>query len=338
MFLENVKLGLYSNYKIGGPARYFFEAESVEQIIKAVVKFRQIQSSKAKSYGRGGDKIFILAGGTNILFNDEGFEGLILKPNIRFIKREGEALRVGAGVPVNQLLDYLMAKNLSGLEWAGGLPGTIGGAIKGNAGSFGGEIKNIVEKVASLDISRPGGRIIVRNNKNCNFGYRSSIFKTNKQNEIILEAVLVFKKENRRLMQETIKRNIEYRRQRQPLEHPSIGSIFKNIPLTQVNEDYKQIATKEIRINRYKKPGQSQTAFFPIKNDPFPLIPIAHLISETGLKGISCGGAMISPKHPNFIVNVLNATASDVKNLIELTKNKIQKKFNIVLEEEIIRP
>jgi len=318
MFVENVKLSSYSNYKIGGPARYFFEAKSIDDIIKALEKWRLLapyQIRKA-NFGSG---VFTLGAGTNILFGDEGFNGLILKPNIQLIKKEGDILRVGAGVLISQLVDFLINKNLSGLEWAGGLPGTVGGAVRGNAGSFGGEIQTIVKEVVSLDISRPQTKIIRRNNRDCNFSYRSSIFKLNKNREIIVEAALILKKGDRKLMQTIIEENINYRRQKQPLEHPNIGSIFKNVAL------------KKVAKNAHKSFNSV------IKNDPFPVIPAAHLISEAGLKGISHGGAMISPKHPNFIVNVLGATAKDVKNLIQLVKKEVKKKFNIGLEEEIVR-
>jgi len=320
MFQENISLSRYSSYKIGGPARYFFEAKSIEEIIKAVNRARQMKLP-----------VFILGGGTNILFSDEGFDGLILKPNIQFIKRENNILRVGSGVSITQLLNYSINKNLSGLEWAAGIPGTLGGAIRGNAGAFGGEMKDIIEEVISLDLSKRQPKIIKRKNKECQFNYRHSIFKKTKK-EIILEAKLVLKKGDKKLIEETVQRNINYRLKNQPLDYPSAGSVFKNVPLTQINTDYKQINADNISVNQ--RTYQYLSAF-PIKTDPFPIIPAAYLISEAGLKGVSFGGAMISPKHPNFIVNVLNATAHDVKTLILLAKNEVYKKFKIKLEEEI---
>jgi len=320
MFQENISLSRYSSYKIGGPARYFFEAKSIEEIIKAVNRARQMKLP-----------VFILGGGTNILFSDEGFDGLILKPNTQFIKRENNTLRVGSGVSITQLLNYSITKNLSGLEWAAGIPGTLGGAIRGNAGAFGGETKDIIEEVISLDLSKRQPKIIKRKNKECQFNYRHSIFKKTKK-EIILEAKLVLKKGDKKLIEETVQRNINYRLKNQPLDYPSAGSVFKNVPLTQINADYTQINVDNINVNQRT---HQRLSAFPIKTDPFPIIPAAYLISEAGLKGVSFGGAMISPKHPNFIVNVLNATAHDVKTLILLAKNEVYKKFKIKLEEEI---
>jgi len=325
MFQENVSLSCYSSYKIGGPARYFFEAKNIEEIIKAMDKAHRLRLP-----------IFILGGGTNILFSDEGFNGLILKiQNSKFkIQNDNSKFKIikaEAGVPLSELVGITAGSGLSGLEWAAGIPGTLGGAIRGNAGAFGGEIKDIVDEVVSLDISKSRPRIIKRKNKECQFSYRTSIFKKTKK-EIILEAKLIFKKGDKRLIKEVVQKNIDYRFKNQPLYYPSAGSVFKNVPLTQINADYTQINTDNISVNQRT---YQYLSTFPIKTDPFPIIPAAYLISEAGLKGVSFGGAMISPKHPNFIVNILGATAHDVKTLILLAKNEVYRKFKIKLEEEI---
>lgn len=315
MFQNNVLLKNYSNYQIGGPARYFFEAHNLEDILYALDRWRlRNPSLKNTNYGHG---FLILAGGTNLLFNDNGFQGLVLKPSIRFIEGDGVTLRVGAGVPITDLLDYCIHNNLSGLEWAGGLPGTLGGAIYGNAGAFGGEIKDIVREVISLDLVSKRPVIIKRDNTECGFGYRTSIWKRNPQKEIILEIVLVLNKGEKKSIRQAVEDKILYRKERQPLEYPNIGSIFKNVNAQILNES--QL--------RQLRPV--------IKTDPFPVVPAAYLISEAGLKGVSFGGAMISPKHPNFIVNALGARASDVRSLIQLIKDKVKQTFKIPLEEEI---
>jgi len=310
MFDQNVKLSLHSNFKIGGLAKYFIETENIEKLINAIIQWQQFNQ----------DDFFILGGGTNILFNDEEFKGLIIKPNLNFIKKEKDYIRAGASVSITQLLNYSITKNLTGLEWAAGLPGTIGGAIRGNAGAFGGEIKNNIVEVISLDTESKKIKIIKRKNKDCGFNYRSSIFKNENNKEIIIEAVLDLRKGDKKKMKEITEQNIAYRQKNQPLEYPSIGSIFKNVPIDSIR----------------KTVSSAKLSSMPIKNDPFPLIPVAYLISEANLKGISCGGAIISPKHPNFIVNALNATANDVKNLIKLVKDRVKNKFGINLEEEIV--
>ena len=315
MFKENISLKDISHYKIGGKAKYFFEAKNINEIKQAVKMARDIN-----------ERIFIIGDGTNILINDDGFDGLILKPNLKTIEFRDNSVRAGAGVLMNDLVDILIEESFSGLEWAAGLPGTVGGATRGNAGAFGGEIKDIVSKVISLDILSEELEIIERSMADCFFDYRSSIFKNQsfgkpKMKEIILEVIFDIKKGDSSEIRGIAEKNIKYRRDKHPLEYPSLGSSFKNIPLSKIADDEK--LSKDI------------SKIFPIKNDPFPVIPAAYLISECGLKGVSCGGAMISAKHPNFIVNTLDATANDVINLIELVKSEVRKKFDIELKEEI---
>ncbi|MCL5004331.1 MAG: UDP-N-acetylmuramate dehydrogenase [Patescibacteria group bacterium] len=319
MFEQNVPLKQLSHYKIGGDARYFFEAKNVDDLIKAIKKQRQLETP-----------LFILAGATNVLINDKGFDGLILKIQNSKINPltggQNEIIKAEAGTLMSDLVNFAIENNLSGLEWASGLPGTLGGAIRGNAGAFGGEIKDVVEEVVSLDISQKIPKIIKRKAEDCDFEYRSSIFKKNPQKEIIVEATLKLRKGDKKEIEERTNQNINYRLSNHPMEYPSLGSTFKNVLISQINNN--------ISINQLL--NQRKSALI-IKNDPLPVIPAAFLISEAGLKGISVGGAQISPKHPNFIVNVSNATGDDVENLIQIVKNEVRKKFEIELKEEIER-
>ncbi len=328
-FLENINLSEFSNYKIGGPARFFFEAKNVEEIAWAT------QEAKRK-----GLAVFVLGGGTNLLIGDEGFEGLVLKPSLNFLEVEGETIRAGAGAKMADVLDVSAKAGLGGLEWAGGLPGTLGGAIRGNAGCFGGETKDVVSSVESFDAET--GKTITRTNQECNFSYRTSIFKedgpsrrSRQAGEIILSAVLALKKGDASRVAKAIQEKIDYRLSRHPMENPNIGSIFKNVSLARINADVTQIDADTIRVHLRSNPRTSAFTV-PVKIDPFPVIPAAYLISEAGLKGVSSGGAMVSPKHPNFIVNVLEAKASDVKSLIGLVKSEVKSKFGLELEEEVM--
>lgn len=304
-FKKNVVLAEHSNYKIGGPAKFFFEAKNIDE-----VKWATEEAKRSKF------KIFILGGGTNLLIADAGYDGLILKPTMNFLNRTAGGIEAGAGILVSELLDFAAKNGLSGLEWAGGLPGTLGGAIRGNAGAFGGEIKDGIEKVESFDIESSEPRR--RNNKECLFGYRSSVFKELGGREIILSATLSLKNGDSAEIKRSILSKIEYRKSRQPLEYPNIGSIFKNVPVEFIPKD---VLLKCADV---------------IKQDSFPVVPTARLITLAGLKGTRSGGAMISPKHGNFIVNVSDAKAADVKNLIKLIKEEVHKKFGIKLEEEIM--
>ena len=309
MFQENIRLADYSNYKIGGRARYFFEPKTVAEIAAAVKRWK--------------GPLFVLGGGTNILFSDDGFPGLVMHPRILGLAREGNAIQVGAGVAVGDLLNFAASESLSGLEWAGGLPGTVGGAIRGNAGAFRGETKDAIREVTSLDISGSLPKTVRRNNSECRFGYRNSIFKEKDiigdgRKEIILETVFDLKPGKAEEIRKGIQEKIDYRNERHPMESPNIGSIFKNVPVARASE---ALLSKARAV---------------VKNDPFPVIPTAYLISEAGLQGRAAGGAMISPKHPNFIVNANQATASDVRTLIALVREEIKKMFRIDLEEEVI--
>lgn len=306
-FQENVSLKQYSNYKIGGPARYFFAPKTVEELTEAVKKARAEKLP-----------IFILGGGTNLIINDAGFDGLVIKPEVGGLKRKGNLILAGAGVLMSDLLNYVITQSLSGLEWAGGLPGTVGGAVRGNAGAFGGETKDNIKEVVSLDIKDVEPNLVKRNREACQFGYRNSIFKINDGHEIVTEAEFELKPGTAAAIKKVIDEKIKYRQERQPLEYPNIGSIFKNVDL-------------------HKAPAEVVEACQAvIKTDPFPVIPTAHLINEAGLKNRQVGQAMVSPKHPNFIINLGEATAEDVRALIKVVKTTVKEKFGVDLEEEVI--
>lgn len=305
-FQENVLLKNYSNYQIGGPARLFVEIQSTEEL-KEVLK--QVQNDN--------EEIFILGGGTNVLISDEGFDGLVILNKIQGVEAEGDNLRVGSGALIKDILDYCIENSLSGLEWAGGLPGTIGGAVRGNAGAFKGETKDSVVQVESLDLKTLNEKI--RSNSECNFGYRNSIFKSGDGvYEFVTHVVLGVTPGDQEEIKEKILQKIDYRNNRHPMEYPNIGSIFKNISLDLLSDNLQREFAAIVKI------------------DPFPLVPITKLLALCDLKGRRVGGAMISEKHPNFIVNINNAAANDVKELIEIAKQAIKEKYNLIPEEEIV--
>lgn len=309
---EKVSLKKYSNFRIGGIARYFALIESAEELIAVLGKWKEMSAK----FSQDKKKIFILGGGTNILISDKGFSGLVIHSLIKDIKILGEDTKilVGSGILMKDLLDFCVGNSLSGLEWAGGLPGTIGGAIRGNAGAFGGEIKDSVFEIASINIQTL--KLQKRKKKDCLFGYRTSIFKSLSK-EVIVGAILSLKKDDKDNIKRKIKEKIDYRKNRHPLEYPNIGSIFKNIPFQNV-------------------PRKLQEEFSAsVKNDPFPVLPTAKLLALAGLKGKKQGEAMVSQKHPNFIVNLGDATSEDVLKLISEIKKTIKNKYDIELEEEI---
>ena len=314
MIRQNVLLKDYSNYKIGGSATYFLEISTKEELFEGLKEWQEISSKKNLPADR---QVFVLGKGTNILISDKGFNGLVIHNNILGIEKRGEDLVIGAGVLVSQILSFCIENQLSGLEWAGGLPGTIGGAVRGNAGAFGGEVKNCIKEVVSLDFNTFEEK--KRANPECLFDYRYSVFKADQgKNEIIMSVVLRLQGGDKEAIKNSIQEKIDYRNTKHPMEYPNIGSTFKNVRVESVPENWKK------ELAQY------------VKNDPFPVIPSAKLLFLANVKGKTEGDAMISDKHPNFIVNLGNATSNDVETLISFAKNAVKEKFNIELEEEIM--
>jgi len=314
---ENVLLSAFSNYKIGGPAKFFCKAKSEDEVKDAAAWAKQKNVA-----------VFVLGGGTNLLIPENGFDGLVIRPEMDFLEVNEESISAGAGVSIAQLLNCTIVNSLSGLEWAGGLPGDFGGAIRGNAGAFGGEIKDSIGSVRSFDMEAM--RFVERTGSECVFGYRASIFKE-RPREVVLSALLRMQHGDAAKIRATIEEKIAYRNERQPLEYPNVGSIFKNVPLAKIHAAGGAEYKKAIKQGSLEFKGSR----FSVKTDPFPVIPAAKLISESGLAGKTAGGAAISPKHPNFIVNEHHASAADVKKLIALAKDEVYKKFGLQLEEEV---
>jgi UDP-N-acetylmuramate dehydrogenase len=311
---RDVALKDFSNYKIGGNASYFLNAATKEDLLEGLKEWKET----SKNLSEEKRKIFLLGGGTNVLFPDSGFDGLVIKNSINGIALDGDKVTVGAGTLFTNLVDYCVNNSLSGLQWAGGMPGTVGGAVRGNAGAFGGETKDNVLQVYSINLESLGE--ITRNREECEFSYRNSIFKKEtSSNEVIVSVVFTLLKGIQQEIKEQVVKEVEFRQVRHPLESPNLGSIFKNVPFDLIPQIYKQ------ELLQY------------VKNDPFPVVPTAKIIYLTGLKGRKVGDAMVSEKHTNFIVNLGNATAKDVSDLIAIIKIDVQHKFGVSLEEEIMR-
>lgn len=309
---NNISLRNYSNFKIGGFADYFCTVESKEEIVEVIKEWRQI----SKDFSPDKQRIYILGEGTNILFSDEGFSGLVIKNSINFIFKNGNNIEVGAGTLFSDVLNFCIKEQLSGLEWAGGLPGTIGGAARGNAGAYNGETKDKIIEIESIDAKNL--QVKTRNNKECNFGYRKSIFKNDAIDEIIIKVKFSLAKGNKANIIEEIEKKTNARKLRHPLEYPNIGSIFQNVPVEKF--DQKNMES----LSQYTK------------MDPFPVIPSAKLNFLAGLSGKRVGGAQLSEKHTNFIINLGSAKAEDVKKLMKIIEGEIKNKFNVDLIPEVM--
>ncbi len=309
---SNIPLKNFSNFKIGGNAKYFLEVKSVEELIAGLRKWQEI----SKDFPKEEKKIFVLGSATNVLFSDNGFDGLVIKNSIEKIEKKDDVVTIGAGVLVSNLLDFCIDNSLSGLEWAGGLPGTVGGAVRGNAGAYSGETKDNVLEVESINLKTLETK--KRSKDECEFDYRASIFKNKATDEIITFISFKLANGSKNEIRRLIEDKKERRKLRHPLEYPNIGSIFKNVPVDKFAPE------KLENLSQY------------IKDDPFPVIPTAKLTFLSGLCGKRIGDAIVSEKHTNFIVNLGNAKAKDVKELIKIIQEAVKQEFGVDLEPEVM--
>ncbi len=298
---RNVPLAPYTTFKIGGNAKYFFVARTTKDIVEAVKIAKNLQVP-----------FFILGGGSNLVVSDRGFPGLVIYIQAKQYRIEGAKFLCEAGVPMAVLVKETGKKGLSGFEWAGGLPGSVGGAIRGNAGAFGGETKDSILWVIALD--KKGKERLFLKNK-CKFSYRSSLFK--EKGLVILSAAFSLLKGSRRAIQSIATGHVAYRKERHPLEYPNAGSVFKNCDLKKFSP----------ALQKKLQPA--------VKTDPFPVIPAAYINDQAGLKGMRQNNIQISTRHCNFMVNLGGGKAKDVVLLVHKVKKTIKKKFGVVLEEEI---
>lgn len=278
---ENVSLKKYTTYKAGGTARCIVYPNNVDKLISllTILKANNI-------------KYKILGNGSNLLFSEKLYDGILIKLNefndIEFFAKN--KIRVGAGFPLIKLSLMAAKKGLTGLEFASGIPGTVGGAVFMNAGAYKSDMGYIVETVKVLT---PDLKILTLVNREMDFHYRTSFLKKNPQ-YICLEATIELKKGKKSAIEEVIKDRRQRRLDSQPLEYPSAGSVFRN--------------------------PEDTSAW--------------KLIEGVGLKGRIQGGAMISEKHANFVINYKNAKSDDIKYLIDLAHDEVLKEYGVDLKIE----
>jgi UDP-N-acetylmuramate dehydrogenase len=289
-----------TGYKIGGPAKYYFLAENSDDIKKSVLVAQELDLP-----------IFVLARGSNVLISDRGFDGLVIHNKSRAIHVSGTEIQADAGVNLSLLANVAKENGLSGVEFAAGIPGSVGGAVRGNAGAWGAETKDVLTKVIVVS---QDGLIVERTSAECGFGYRESIFKTNK--EVIITAFFQLKQSTREKVQEKTMQIVNNKKSQQEFESPSAGCVFKN---TRIDFTADQLEKKGIEKNA-------------VNNG---LVSSGYLIDQLGLKGFTIGQAMISNVHANFIINKGGATAEQIVMLIGVIKQKVRDTFGIQLQEEI---
>ncbi len=276
----NFPLAEFTTFKIGGPADYYITPENEEQIL-ALVKLIKEEALP----------VFVLGRGSNILVPDEGIRGIVINLSEKFndIIVEGERIYAQSGADLSEVSKAALKYSLSGLEFAIGIPGSMGGAVYMNAGAYGGEIKDCILEVKFIR----DNQIMTEVSDNLEFGYRKSTFQ--KYGDIVLGAWLQLKKGDYNEIKAIMDDLTQRREDKQPLEMPSAGSVFKR-----------------------------PEGYFAGK-----------LIEDTGLRGFSVGNVQVSEKHCGFIVNKGGATAEDVKNLVSEIQRRVKEKFGVELEREI---
>ena len=279
----NEPMKKHTTMRVGGPCDCMVEPSSIEEIQKVL---EYVKENNIKYY--------IIGNGSNLLVKDEGVHALIIKIANKFSGFEvnGEYIKAYSGCSVPKLSQIAKENSLSGLEFACGIPGSVGGGIRMNAGAYGSEMVNVVEKVGFLD---ENGNLKEIDGKDAHFTYRHSMFVDNPQ-YVVVYAIYKLVKGNKEEISKIMEENMNSRKQKQPIEYPNFGSVFKR-----------------------------PEGYF-----------VGKLVDDCGLKGYKIGGAQVSTKHSGFMINIGDATCKDVLDLIEYVKEKVYEKFNVKLQEEVV--
>ena len=271
----------HTTFKIGGPADYFLMPDKGEDVGRVI----KICKEKEIPY-------FILGNGSNLLVGDGGYRGAVIQiyRNMSSVTVEGNEITAQAGALLSAVAAAAKNASLTGFEFAGGIPGTIGGAVVMNAGAYGGEMKDVLTEVTVMNAE---GDIFTLPTEELELGYRTSIIKT--AGYIVLEAKIRLKEGDPEVIRETMKDLTIRRTTKQPLEYPSAGSTFKR-----------------------------PEGYFAGK-----------LIMDSGIAGYQVGGAQVSEKHCGFVINAGDATARDVRTLMDNVRDIVYKKYGVTLEPEV---
>jgi len=301
---KNYELAPLTTFKVSGRAEFFVAVKNKRELLAAL---NWAEAAKLP--------VWFFSGGSNILFSGNQVKGLVIKISGERYSIKGRVIAAWAGTGLTKLAKAAGEQGLTGLEWAYGVPGSLGGAVRGNAGAYGSEIASAVTQAAAYDFKK--NKFVKLTNRACRFGYRQSIFKQNK-NLIILHVKLKLNSGEPAEIKNLAGANFHHRLATKP-KQPSAGCIFKNLEYKNLLKANPALA-RELAAKGLVRGGK---------------IGVGYLIDRLGLKGKTCGGAKVSQRHANFIVNTGKATAADIKSLINLIKKEIKNKHKINLEEEI---
>lgn len=290
------QLAKFTTFKVGGEADRFVEVTNTDKLAQLL----NFLVGEGIGY-------FILGGGSNTLLPDEGLRDVVIRIKTNVVAVEDTTIMAEAGVLFGVLTTASVQYKLTGLEWAAGLPGTVGGAVRGNAGAMGSDVAHCVSKIR---VWRDGEVIDVTPDE-CGFGYRDSIFKNS--NDVVLAAWFTLAPGDSKVSLARMQDILKKRAGHYP-PFPSAGSFFKNILFKDWPKNGKELPSEFVEQGR---------------------IPAGWLIEESGLKSFAVGGAMVSKEHGNFLINNKNATQADVLQVVEEVKNRVYTNFGVELEEEV---
>lgn len=295
----------HTSFRIGGPARLYVVAHSSDEAVAAI---RAAQALKIPFY--------LFGGGSNMLVADQGYEGVMIQLANRTLSIEGTKVMVESGVITGLVARKTVESGLTGFEWAIGVPGTIGGAIYGDAGCYGGEMRDSVTAVHVYDLTTHEYKTLDR--EACEFGYRESRFK--RESFLILGCELeLTQSEDIEKGKKRMEEIMQMRKEKQPLEQSSAGCAFKNFEFD--DPSVLDILRREVDVPEDMIKRGSLGA--------------GWLVDQAGFRGQSVGQIEVSQKHGNFLVNKGQAKAEDVIAMISVIKRKIRDEFGIEMHEEV---
>lgn len=292
----NAPLAKFTTFKIGGPAEWLVEVSDTERFVRLLTFLS----------GEGID-FFVLGGGSNLLLPDEGIPGVVIRVKTSGLAVAGVDMTAEAGVSFAVLVNQAVKNSLSGLEWAAGLPGTVGGAVRGNAGAMGGDVAGVLKKVTAWR----DGETVELSPSECAFGYRDSIFKHG--GGVVLSAVFALTPGDQRASVARMQDIVKKRNGHYP-PFPSGGSFFKNVQLKDWPQDVSALPAAFVEQGR---------------------VPAGWLCEQANLKSFRIGGAMVSREHGNFLINFDHATQADMLAVVEEVKKRVYTTFGVELEEEV---
>lgn len=280
--LKNISMSEYTTFRTGGVAAEMDIPENMDELLETL-----------NGINRCGGSYIVLGNGSNTLVTDNGFNGIVVKLGDEFnkVKIEGHKIICGSGALMSMVAKSALDSDLTGFEFASGIPGSIGGAVFMNAGAYDGEMKDIVE--SAVIVRRDGSEILQVRAEDMGMSYRHSIFE--ETGDIVAQVTLCLTQGDHREIASRMKELAVRRNTKQPMQYPSAGSFFKR-----------------------------PEGYFAGK-----------LIEDSGLKGLSVGGAQVSELHSGFIINKGDATATDIIHLMHLVQNTVYDKFGVKLEPEV---